>query len=558
VAEAPPALGSDLWGRAGAQLARRGAFRWAIRALLLMATLAVYAPFLASDRPWYLEAVHRGEFERARATLVPVSQALAGLLARDEAAHLAARGDATQSLAEARAAEGAALRGRLSALGRALAREDRASLDALEAHLETVLRTADPVRASPEAGAALVEEARALRTALDPAQVRLVASTSFPLLAALAPFEAGLAVAWLGALGLASRRGRRHAAVLLGCALGAGLVVGLVWSRAVGGGDAFHTSPLKERLTSGSVEARHVVFAPVPYVYAEQNVAESLRPPTWLASSRLDDHGAYVSGARVPRPDAITGFVPVTQPVEVRAGEPALNSPWRHLLGTDTTGRDLLARVLHGARASLSVGFLAAVALLVVGIGVGAVAGTCGGRVDALLSRVIEVVSAVPLLFLVLVAVAFLGPSSWNVIVVLGCVGWTGVARLARTEFQRERELEYVSAARALGFSWPRVILVHILPNALAPLLVAATFAVAGSILVESALSFLGFGVRVPVASWGGLTNESRELANWWLQLFPGLFLFVTVLCVQLVGDALRDALDPRAQTRREPGRSGA
>ena len=133
---------------------------------------------------------------------------------------------------------------------------------------------------------------------------------------------------------------------------------------------------------------------------------------------------------------------------------------------------------------------------------------------------------------------------------VLGCVGWTGVARLARAEFQRQRELDYVAAARTLGFAWPRIVFRHVLPNALAPLLVAATFAVASAILVEAGLSFLGYGVRVPIASWGGLSSESRELAHWWLQLFPGLFLFVTVLCVQLVGDALRDALDPRSGRR--------
>jgi peptide/nickel transport system permease protein len=163
---------------------------------------------------------------------------------------------------------------------------------------------------------------------------------------------------------------------------------------------------------------------------------------------------------------------------------------------------------------------------------------------------VIEVIVAFPLLFLVLVAVAFVGPSIWNVVLVLGCVGWTSVARLARSEFLRQRELEYVLAARAMGFSTARIALFHMLPNTLAPLLVAGTFSVGSAILIESALSFLGYGVRVPVPSWGALTSESRDLAHWWLQVFPGFVLFLCVLCVQVVGDALRDALDPRQEVR--------
>jgi peptide/nickel transport system permease protein len=129
---------------------------------------------------------------------------------------------------------------------------------------------------------------------------------------------------------------------------------------------------------------------------------------------------------------------------------------------------------------------------------------------------------------------------------VIGLFGWTSVARLARTEFQRQRGLDYVAAARALGCSWVRIVLRHMLPNALAPLLVAGTFTVAGAILVEATLGFLGFGVAVPIPSWGALASETRALANWWVPLFPGLFLLATVVSVQLVGDALRDALDPR------------
>lgn len=541
--------------RAGQTLARSRVFRAACLGLLLLSAMAVYAPFLASDRPLYLLAVPRGEYERARRSLVPVTQAYADLLARTPAEFRAARPiDSPQGLGAARAAEAAALGARLATLRTALAPEDAARVSEFELRLaelrarasEHLADDAPPERALAEGGAALVERARALRTELEPARVTLVPVRSFPLFAGLTPLEVGLAAAWLFVLALPFLLARFGLARVLALAATAGVLTGAAWSACVGGGRAFPSAAFKAQIGAGELEPVRVVFAPIPYGFAEQHPEESLRPPTWLAASELDPSGAYVRGARVPRPDPVTGFVPESRPVDMRAGEPALNSPWRHLLGTDATGRDVLARAIHGARVSLAVGCLATALLMGIGVAVGALAGYFGGTLDLVLSRLIEVVVSFPLLFLVLVAVAFVGPSLWNVVLVLGCVGWTGVARLARSEFQRQRGLDYVTAARALGFSWPRIVLRHVLPNAFAPLLVAATFSVAGAILVEAALSFLGYGVRVPIPSWGALSSESRELSNWWLQLFPGLFLFTTVLCVQLVGDALRAALDPR------------
>jgi len=555
--EARPAAlpGADAWERARERLARSRVFRVAFLGLLLLSAMAVYAPFLASDRPLYLEAVQRGEFERARRSLTPVAQAFAGLLARSEAEFRATRpADSEQGLAAARASEAEALGARLATLRASLAPEPAARVAALERELADararVRATAGAASGASDelarAGATFAEHARALASELEPARVELRPVRSFPLLADLTPLDAALAAAWLFVLALPFLARRLGPARVLALAAAAGAVAGSATLAAGGGAHAFAGSGSKSRIDAGEIEVVRAVFAPVPYGFAEQHPEESLRPPTWLAASELDARGAYVRGARVPRPDPVTGFVPGTRPVEVRAGEPALDSPWRHLLGTDTTGRDVLARAIHGARVSLAVGCLATALLMGIGIAVGALAGYFGGGLDLVLSRVIEVVVSFPLLFLVLVAVAFVGPSLWNVVLVLGCVGWTGVARLARSEFQRQRELDYVAAARSLGFSWPRIVVRHVLPNAAPPLLVAATFSVAGAILVEAALSFLGYGVRVPTPSWGALTSESRELSNWWLQLFPGLFLFATVLCVQLVGDALRDALDPR------------
>jgi peptide/nickel transport system permease protein len=387
--------------------------------------------------------------------------------------------------------------------------------------------------------------AREVGDALGASTVPLVPVTSYPLFAALTPLEAGLALAWPFVL-LALVLGRWRLGLVL--ALCAGLAGGFAAAR--GPGAAFASSSLKAELTRGEIELVRAVFAPVPYGFAEQHPEESLRPPTWLAASELDERGAYVHGSRAPRADPITGFVPSLRPVEVRTGEPELNAAARHWLGTDTTGRDQLARLIHGARASLFVGGAATVLLFLIGVTLGALAGYRGGWVDAVLSRAIEVVVAIPLLFLVLVAVSFLGPSVWNVVLAIGCAGWTGVARLARAEFQRARELPYVEAARSLGYSGPRILCLHVLPNALPPLIVAATFSVAGAILVESTLSFLGYGVRMPFASWGTLTSETRDVASWWVPLFPGLALFVTLLCVQGLGEALRRALDPRAEVR--------
>jgi peptide/nickel transport system permease protein len=535
---------ADAWARARSSLAGRRDFRVARLGLLVLVSLAVYAPFLASERPLYLNAIHRGDFERARRTLVPVTEALAALMQQTSAEFEAARPpDSSQDLRGARAAERSSLAARLESLRRHLEAGPAARVDDFERELEAA--TASQGSTAP--GEGLVERARALAAELDPARLSLRPARSLPLVAALAPVEVGLAAGWSLVLLLPLLARRLRPARALVSALLAAVLAGCAWRLAVGAGSAFHTASFKEQLTRGEIEAKRVLFAPIPFGFAEQHPQEALRPPTWLASSEMDERGAYVRGPRAPRPDAVTGFVPGTRPVEVRAGEPALNSPRRHPLGTDSTGRDLLARALHGARTSLAVGCLATAILVCIGVAVGAVAGYFGGALDLVLSRLIEVVVSVPLFFLVLVAVAFVGPSMWNVIGVLGCVGWTGVARLARSEFLRQRELEYVAAARALGFAWPRIVFRHVLPNTLAPLLVAATFSVAGAILVESALSFLGYGVRVPIASWGALTSESRELANWWLQLFPGLFLFATVLCVQLLGDALREALDPRA-----------
>jgi len=220
-----------------------------------------------------------------------------------------------------------------------------------------------------------------------------------------------------------------------------------------------------------------------------------------------------------------------------------------HWLGTDELGRDILARMIHGARVSLTVGFLATLISVVVGSFLGAMAGYYGRAADWIVSRLIEVVLCFPFLFLVLGIVALFRPSLATIMIALGLTSWTNEARYIRGEFLRIREAEFAQAARASGARDARIIFRHLLPNAIAPVLVSASFGVAWAILVESSLSFLGLGVPLPTASWGSILSDARSHIEyaWWLILFPGLAIFTTVAAFNVLGDRFRDALDPRS-----------
>lgn len=223
--------------------------------------------------------------------------------------------------------------------------------------------------------------------------------------------------------------------------------------------------------------------------------------------------------------------------------------PNRHnLFGTTKDGTDVFAQIVHGTRIALLVGFVSMGIASVIGITIGALAGYFRGWVDIMLSRLIEVVMCVPALVLILALIAVIEHRTiWHMMVVLGCTGWTGIARLTRAEFMKLRETEFVTAARALGAGPLRIMFRHILPNALAPILVPITFGIAVAILIESGLSYLGFGAPPPSPSWGKLLSAGRENYQlWWLILFPGFAVFSTVLAYNLIGEGLQQSTDPR------------
>jgi peptide/nickel transport system permease protein len=254
------------------------------------------------------------------------------------------------------------------------------------------------------------------------------------------------------------------------------------------------------------------ILAPVlaPHDPLDQDITRRLLPPAWLAGGSVE-----------------------------------------YLLGTDQLGRDVLTRIIYGSRISLLIGFVSVAVSLPIGVGLGLLGGYFRGRLDDAVMRVADVQLAFPFILLAITIAGVLGPSPRNVILILAVGGWVAYARVTRGQVLGLREKEFVEAARALGMRHGRILVGHILPNILTPIIVLATFAVAQMILLESSLSFLGLGVQPPTPSWGGMLNDGRAYITiaWWLTTFPGATIMLTVLGINFMGGWLRDLFDPRLES---------
>ncbi len=456
--------------------------------VFVVATVGVFVPLLANDKPYVIHTALPDDYDEAYASVLD---------AHDRAIPLARAGQyAHPEFIECSRAALANLR----RMARQLPPEYRTTAEEIRRQYTNLFSSGFDAGAWDAVRAKLVAR-------LDISRVRLVPHYYFPVFRSLRPIEIFFMVLWGAAVAqwLVRRRSaptwrRARNAVAMAAFIAA------AWNFACPH-KIIPVGYYKELTPQASL----ALYPPVFYGETEVIIEDMKQPPMWL----------------MPR---------------------GKRGPNFHLLGTDMIGRDVLSRMLYGARIAMIIGFVAVSLYVTIGVMVGSCAGFFRGRVDIVISRLIEIVICFPTLFLILIVLAYLRPSIINIMVVLGLTSWTGVARLTRGEFLRIGTLDYVNAIRALGGSNLRIIFRHILPNGIGPVLVVASFGIASAILVESALSFLGMGVPQPYASWGTLLNDGRAdiQGAWWLTVFPGFAIFLTVTAWNLFGEGLRDAIDPR------------
>lgn len=477
----------------------------------LMFTIAIFAPFIANGYPYYAKIYnptqYRGDFRGWRLNHRELRHGLAAQQRKVEQLRL--------TLENAKVKLGQ-MKLQLAGKARAFASEIQAGYEALDV-------------ANPGDVAALTqrldEQVERANQELKPDKVELVPGVSWPLLRQLHGADVGAMLAYLLAM-LAFLIGPRIGLVggrAFLIVVGASLMAALLWHALfppIGDATRYH----ELRGQEGAV----VKFLPVPYFPDKSFGAPQIMAPSWTAEGKAK----LAQRAREEQAEGRKAYVPIRP----------------HYLGTDEYGYDVVSRMVWGSRVSLSVGFVAVSIYVTIGILLGSLAGYFGGWTDILLSRLIEVVICFPFLFLVIIIMAYFPPSVFWVMVVIGVTGWPGVARLVRGEFLRLGNQEFVLAARALGIGTPRIIFLHMLPNAMAPVLVVAAFGIAGAILTESALSFLGIGVPLSTPTWGALLRSAQDNPRryWWLMMFPGLAVFIAVTAYNLVAEGIRDAIDPK------------
>jgi peptide/nickel transport system permease protein len=488
--------------------------------IVLLLTVSIFAPFLANDRPLIYRGVNQQQYREANRNISAVIGGQIRAIAAGKESEFSEPGQIVLQ--------------QVSLMARQLTAEKTASLEKLG---DRIVRLVQSRQESPQQSADLRAVRTELRREFDVRKVKLVSAMHWPVLSVLNWVAVILLIAntifllrpaWKWLLGrlLSGATLQTRTLTQLTLLVVVPLLSGLAWKTMVT--RRVDVTSYKQAAFRGSenlasdtaVVYDWAIWPVIPYSLDETNLdAKYLKP------------GASSSG-------------------DIQRKASGSLRPWQqpHWLGTDGIGRDITSRMIWGGRVSMAVGIVAVSIYVTIGVFVGSLAGYFRGFWDLLISRIIEVVICFPSFFLILTIVVFVGPSIFHIMLVIGFTAWTGVARLVRGEFLRLGQQEFVLAGRALGYSAPRIIFRHVLPNALAPVLVSATFGIAGAILTESALSFLGFGVTVPWPSWGSILSSGRSsiASAPWLIYFPGIAIFLTITAYNLVGEALRDASDPR------------
>lgn len=513
--------------------------------ILGLVTISVFAPFLANDRPIYYFGTNRFEFREAARTV----RGLIGQLA-----------NANKSTPASKTADQLrSVQLQFDLMSLELPADTFQSLREMREKIESA---AGDAAQGPTRLRGLQGE---LRTLLDSLEPKLIARGRWPVAATLRASDLFFMTATLLVLMFPlwriwafPRASEARSRTILLPLLLMPVVSAIAWWFLVPvrfDRTDYKTGVLAADDTENKsgIVFQNVMWPPIAYALDEYDLAGKAAAPPWYPQlSRFFRFLQFWAKAEVSEPVSESGSETVNvEPAETRKVASRWNTP--HWLGTDESGRDVLCRMIWGGRVSLSVGMVAVAIYVSIGIVVGAIAGYFRGVCDLVLSRIIEVVICFPSFFLILTIVAMVGPGLFNIMIVIGLTGWTGIARLVRGEFLRLVDQEFVLAGRALGYTPLRLIFRHVLPNAMAPVLVSATFGVAGAILTESALSFLGLGISKPTPSWGSLLADGREALDHapWLIHFPGLAIFLTITAYNLIGEALRDAADPRLRGSR-------